>query len=56
MKPTKPQPARPARRRARRVQAPRYPRSLTFAPPPAKGQSDFDFSITEEKEGANNNR
>lgn len=56
MKQPKQQPARPARSRARRVKAPRYPRRLIFAPPPIKGQSDFDFSIAEEKGVDENNR
>jgi hypothetical protein len=48
MEQPKPQLTRLTRRRVRRVKAPRYPRSLTFAPPPLKGQSGFDFALQPE--------
>ncbi len=56
MEQPKPQPTRPARSLTRRIKAPRYPRPLTFAPPPVKGQSDFDFGIAEKQEGTEDNR
>jgi hypothetical protein len=56
MKQPKLQPTRLARHRARRIKAPRYPRSLTLAPPPAKGQTEFDFSVAEKQEGTEGNR
>lgn len=50
MEQPKPQPTGPARGRARRVKAPRYPRPLTFAPPPVKGQTEFDLTSLPEQD------
>lgn len=45
-----PQPCQPSRGRAGRVKAPRYPRPLTFAPPPVKGQTEFDLTSLPEQD------